>query len=478
MSKSVAFLSSLCEGNGVEPGQFREDGVETAAIPLRARLRATLSADVEKAGRKPGPVPAGSFPSHQAAQAEIDKLPAAFAADKAVKDEICRLLDARAGHGWGMKDERVLLTAGRKSFKVAQSCKTCGGAGASACLDCRGTGQVACQFCYGQGCEKCGDGKTAPCGSCQASGRVGCKPCAGSGQEMETLNVACRAAFHFECDDPADPVAAQALTVLGLRDLVGAGHVEARRGEPQAEKAQITLPFETVLPVSRLSFRVGGKPQTAVVAGLKETLVAADPFLDPLVKPGIAALLRLTRGGFAMRALLTTACKYKMVRRALILTGGHSKAFVRKALVAEYPLILSDKYARALAHHAASALLVLTRGPRRSGLVFGLVFSALVAGGYLIAGGRPLVPPRFLVAADAGLGIFTFAVTVFWIKLSARNALARLLKLGAGRKPPLQHAGAEGWAALPLLLCVWGAAVAVMRHPEWVAAAKALVIRQ
>ena len=86
--------------------------------------------------------------------------------------------------------------------------------------------------------------------------------------------------------------------------------------------------------------------------------------MDSLVKPGIAALNKIVRGPMATGALFKRARSYRMIKDVTDRISYQKRNKVLSHLRDEYPIGLSDKYAKALIIFAEKSLGKLTARPR------------------------------------------------------------------------------------------------------------------
>jgi hypothetical protein len=198
-----------------------------------------------------------------------------------------------------------------------------------------------------------------------------------------------------------------------------------------------------------------------------------EPFLDRFVKPGITALLKLSRGPLATEPLVATACKYRLLRDALSGVGHQTKKKTYAAVVADYPVILSDKYARAAVKYAALAISALTAGPRKKGLMIGTAASAALFAIYFLAGPRAalsLVLGKHVLAADILLWIIACSGSIFLIRTLAAQRLKALLPQASAKTKGLPPAEQQLWQALGITLLLWLlCAVFTSPPPLWLA---------
>jgi hypothetical protein len=167
---------------------------------------------------------------------------------------------------------------------------------------------------------------------------------------------------------------------------------------------------------------------------------------------------------------MATACKDRLVREALRTSAGHTKKRVYQDILKEYPLIVSDKYARAAATHAAGALAALNARPRRTGLALGAVLAGGLFALYWLALPelRARAPQPLL--ADIGVLCAGWGVAVLAVRLMVARGLQKILPpdMMAGGKAPVS-AGVYAVYAGIIAAALW-AGGAFAAKAEWLMA--------
>src|SRR5690606_31895477 len=113
----------------------------------------------------------------------------------------------------------------------------------------------------------------------------------------------------------------------------------------------------------------------------------------------------------------------------------HNKKTVYQKTLKSYPLVLSDKYARAAIKYAGDALLRIGDGPRWRGFVNGTALSAALSALYFVTPLRALIldamgrhgAAHHMLLPDIAVWAAGYVATWLIIKLAAAQALARLL---------------------------------------------------
>ena len=331
-------------------------------------------------------------------------------------------------------------------------------------------GRIICMTCNGH--------QQLPCSSCNGQGSTSCAACGKTGSMTNIYLAAYTALCQFDVDwHTVAPEVHKIAEKLGIARLVPKGHVDVYWRPPEVQGDHLLVSCEAFLPVSTAEFSVEGKPYPAVIAGLQGRIVQIDPLLDAAVKPGISALMKLSKGPLAVQALIDTACKYKMIRQVIAGLARQSKNKVYQTLVRDYPVVLSDKYARATISYAYRGMLSISTGPRYKGLAVGTILAGLLAAGYYMTHLRALILAqlaekgfeRNIILCDIGVWLLGATIAIFTIKLMTAAAFKRMLPSTVQMdKGGLPSAGMQGVAAFftAAAACL-GVAAAASEKPEW-----------
>lgn len=512
--KGAERLGKLVDGNGLKAEQVRLARHETLVHQLPGEVNIVLKPDVIKGQLK------GNRPHGQVCGTEGEVMGKAaglaqqFVFDKDVHIELLQLLDKDPGRGWGIDPFRHPLAVTRKEFCVVDqclkcsgqmrySCTSCNGSGAMVCGGCNGQGVAACPNCNGSGGVGTADGGRAPCGRCASTGRIGCVTCQGAKQLRCTAcggngKLTCMECdgsgywthifdmtFHAEAEfildreqTPQDVLAV--VDRLGIRQLAIEGHAEIFRLPENPEQGHLIVPYLAFLPLCNAEFSIEGKQYPAGVAGLTGRIMGIDPVLDPVMKPGINALFKLSKGPLAVEALIDQACKYRLLRQVISGLSHHSKKQVYFTLAKEYPLVVSEKYLKGAIKYADIALLALGKGPRIKGLLLGTAAAAGLYAGYYMSPVRGVIMSQ-LVEMEArhleilpDIAVFAAGYLLAWlaVKYMAAGALKKLLppEVQTASDKGLPSAGQQGWHALLTTLMAWAACAffAMGVKPMWV----------
>ncbi|MDE1151463.1 MAG: hypothetical protein PW788_02905 [Micavibrio sp.] len=518
--KAADRLGRIVDGNGLKAEQVRLARHETLVHQIPGAIRVALKPEMVKSQLK-GKRPHGQVMANEAAIVGLSAgIAAEFIASHDVQVEIMQHIATDPGRGWGMKHFKLPLAVTRKEYCVVDECTKCGGLAAFACATCSKTGAVpcgncnsggmaACPVCFGAGQAEMPDGNRGPCTRCNTTGKVVCPTCQGacqlrcnkcagkgsvsctecdaSGFWTHIYDVTLHAHGSFEVDRQQMPQdVQQVMDKLGVRQLATEEHAEIFRLMQEPTTAYLLVPYFAFLPLASVEFSIEGKVFPAGVAGLTGRIMGVDPLLDNIIKPGINALFKLSKGPLAAEALVDQACKYRVIRYALSGLAKHSKRYVYGQIIKEYPLVLSDKYAKAVVKYADVALLALSKGPRTKGLIVGTVVAAAISAAYFMTAAHAMVDnifkqngkPQFSVAGDAAIWLLSYVVAWLAIKIVAAGALKRMLpeSVLSNEEKGLPAAGQQGKLALLTTLVPWVAlAFFAVQKPGWVEAALKLL---
>jgi len=506
--KAADRLGRLVEGNGLKAEQVRLARHETLVHQIPGAITVELKHDIVK-GQLKGKRAFGLVLGAEGdVAAQGVTLAAESSANASVQQEILQHIGKDPVGGWGIKAFRLNLAGTRKQFSVVEDCTkckgegkyacnvcnqsgavgcgACGAQGLSACPSCNGSGmvqqadgsQVPCQRCNGGGkitCTTCQGARQLRCNACKGHGSVGCTECDQSGSWTNTYEVTLHAEGAFDLDRqhlPADVIAV--IDKLGLRQLAAEKHAEIFHLVPVAEGNKLIVPYLAFLPLANVELSVEGRAYPAAIAGLNGQVLSIEPLLDGTIKPGINALFKLSKGPLAAEALVNQACRFRLIREALAGLSKQSKRGVYQKLVKDYPLILSDKYAKATVKYASMALLALSKGPRVKGMIGGSLLGIALSAGYYLglrAGIAGALKPAIANGVDLGILLAASVAAFLTVKITAARALKRMLpdgvtgSTGAGLPP----AGQEGLMAIAIVALGWLAlAFFAQPHPGWV----------
>lgn len=504
-------IGRMIEGNGYRIEQARVSRQEVTVYKLPGKLAIGIRPNITKTqarGRNPQGQVLGSDGE---IAAQVSMLGLELLRSPGVQDDILRAADANLGK----KELNIELKSAQKDFSVitacpkcagsgAMSCGSCGASGSVSCQSCQGQGMMSCQNCYGSGqaqqsdgsrlsCIKCHGGGRIACHVCQGSKRVncpacggrrklGCSECAESGfwtaNQHVTFNI--EGGFDLEwLEIPAD--IQKIIKNIGMENFLAQKYAEVMRGNPMQSDQRLLVPYTLSFPVAKVEFSLEGKLYPAVIIGPQGKILEIEPLLDTAIKPGINALYKLSKGPMAFQALVDQACKYRLIRGVISGLLQKSKRKVYEELIAEYPQVLSDKYARAVIKYADTALLLIGNAPKRKGLIAGSAASFGIAAVYYMTGLRGFVLDllqqnnlgRHILMADILCWMAGYVASLYFIRFMAGKALQKLLPANTAQisLKSLPAAGIEGlWALLTTLIASLIAAFLAGSQPSWMTA--------
>lgn len=496
--KGTKLLAGMLDGNGVKADQVRLVKHDTQVHVVHAQMLIEMKPDMTTSQRS-GNQPVGkTLPTKEAVMAEGIARAIVLANDANVQREIGEFLDKKPGKSFGEKPFRFKLAAAHEQYSVVDQCLKCNGAttnpcatcnasGSAPCTGCVGHGFTQCPICYGTGQQQRADGARMPCTKCTGTGRSMCMTCQGqkflrcavcAGQGRTACTECDRTGFwthvydaqwHVEATFELErkmtqPEVIEVVELLGVQKTATEGHAEILRLVPEVVGDKLILPYAALLPVAQVEFSVIGKTHPAVIAGLHGTIIEIEPLLDTYIKPGVSALVKLSKGPLAAAALVASACRFKLLRQVLAGLTHHSKGHVYQKLRNEYPLVVTDKFAKATIRYADLALLALAEGPRWKGLAVGAAVGAAAYAVYFMTPAREAIRgiminqrlEQHLLAIDVLIWAIGCGIAVVTVKIFAAKALRKILPQTVQVKEHgLPAAGRQGWLAVPATLLLW-----------------------
>jgi hypothetical protein len=182
----------------------------------------------------------------------------------------------------------------------------------------------------------------------------------------------------------------------------------------------------------------------------------------------------------AAQALVEQACKYRVIRQVLSGLTKQSKKGVYQDLSKEYPVGLSEKYAKALIRYADQAVLAMGKGPRMKGMIAGCAGAVVLYAAYYFGGIRQGLLPEMIqsghkshmILPDLVIWALGYSVTILAIKMLAAGALKKLLPEEIQTEERgLPSAGEQGWMALGITFVAWFVlAFLAAPPPDWIEA--------
>ncbi len=509
--KAERNIASMCDGNGLVFGQIKLQKHETLVHQLPATLEVELKPDIvhtEIAGSRPDGEAAGS---REDVVAKADARGIDYLKTKETMAELEKHLEEIENKGWGIDPVQIpLKESTKKIYSVVQKCQKCMGSAKLACGTCNMTGVIACGNCGAQGsiaCQQCsgsgrvndGSGNYSPCARCHGVGKATCntcnglrtitcnscrgakmspcRECSGSGSWTHLFAVTYHADVSFTLDRELVPQdVMEIVDKFGVKTLASKERAEIFRMPFVLEEKRGHYPALAFFPIGKGEISVAGKHHELLVAGLQAEVVEIAPFLDAYIKKGVSALLKLSKGPMAAEALITQALKLKILRTTLSGLMHHSKKAVYAKVQKDYPLVVSEKYAKASVQYAAQAILAISDGPRNKGLLVGTGASIALSCLYFLTPFRASIYNtlkakalgQHILLCDILIWVIGYLITLYVVKLMASKALHALLPDEDEKRGGLPAAGKQG--AYALLTCFAGwfvVALMAPAKPEW-----------
>lgn len=512
-TRAAQNLGRLIDGNGLKADQLRLAKHDTIVHPVSAALVIHLKAEFTQGQMKGSHAFGETLGSKADVVSRVEGSIKDYLKSNTVLDEIEAGIAQDPYGGWGADTMRIpLKTSTRKEFSVVDKCLKCNGqikapctrcnaTGSTPCNGCQGQGSVTCPNCFGNGQVQNADGTRSPCTRCNGTMRIPCNTCLG--QKMSPCTLCNQQGFVncTECDasgfwthtfqsyfvaeitfildrDSLPEKVLAAIDAIGVRQLASEGFAEIFMLEGVLHERTAEIPLVAFFAMSDAEYKIEGRSYNAVVAGLNGTVLDIDTLLDPVIKPGINALLKLSKGPLASESLISTACKYRLIRDVIGGLAYGTKKQVYLKTLKQYPLVLSDKYARAAVKYADTALLALAHAPRNKGLLIGSTASAALSFSYYMAGIRPALVTTMqnaltgkqMLLADMAVWIIGYLAALFSIKYMAGSFLKRILPEDINKKEKgLPAAGSQGIMALGATFLIWIIAAALCPiKPDWI----------
>ncbi|MCK4944910.1 MAG: hypothetical protein KAS59_01445 [Alphaproteobacteria bacterium] len=499
--KALEFLNRIVDGNGLKAGQISVKKQDTKVHYIKGGVVIEVTSKIAQ-GRKGGNEPYGQvLESKNEVIAFAEGLHLEFLKSGSLHREILDHLKQLPGQGWGMKPIKMPVPESQKEFSVIEKCPKCEGQMRISCVACSGTGVIPCKICYAKGmipcqacrstgyvqqddgsqvaclmckglgrvlCHACRNIRNLPCTICGGKGSIGCSECAQSGYSTQMFTVTYEADIQFDLfDEKHPPFVLEAVNKLGSDALGVGGHAGIFYHPAVFEKKKTIFPLTALLPIAIAELSIGGKIYPAVIAGLNARVVKIESFMDAMIKPGINALLALTKNPKEPKKLVDAACKYNILRQTLSALTNQSKRTVTQKIFMEYPEVLSEKYVNASVKYADKALLTLGKSMRIRGLVIGTILSYGLSLLYYVGPVKAKVMQIFIqknlaqfgTLVDVLVWILGYIVTIYMIKIMAAHTLRKFLPdMSKKISAKLPAAGIEGIYAIGTTLLVLFAA--------------------
>ena len=135
----------------------------------------------------------------------------------------------------------------------------------------------------------------------------------------------------------------------------------------------------------------------------------------------------------AQQALIDKALKYRLIKQVFSKTGKMSKLRILKFLKYEYPMGLSDKYAKAAIQFADKAISKITEKPRIKGMAIGTIISSLIMGAWFFVPLRKFIENMSSdekMYIDTAIAIISAFIAYYTVRIFAGKALKQFALSG------------------------------------------------
>lgn len=461
-------IMSVIDGNGAKANDVTINIQNQATLNIQGYLKIIPIADTKEeitSGRSQKGV---EHPSQGEKTASIKDITDMFPKEPAVQSEVLQKVEKQPGLGWGLQNQELDIEHEKHILFHTENCQACDAHTKVDCHSCRARGEDVCNTCLGNGritCMACDgmrdimqhDGSEKPCIKCQQRGTILCTTCRGqkritcptcqgrktiSCQQCKATGIQSvlsylqfristqfRADLGEECPEDIKDIIINQIDVdkLSIDKYIQITDVIADTNE----KEELVLNYTATLPIASVEFSIAGKLYPAVIIGYNAAVFQCEDFLDHLIKPGISALHKLTKGPMAADALLKKAQKFKILNFALKTASRTSKKKLFAKIKSDYPIGLSDKYIKAIIINTRKALKKITTKPRYIGFGLGSVLGAALCAGWFLTGVRQSVIQKIpnipIIAFDSGTVLIACLLIYFIAKVFVNKKIASLL---------------------------------------------------
>lgn len=476
---ALARFRDLLKGNGINPEKIKISKFSGETLEFLSILKMVLKTKIatrRQAGKLTGPVVVGG---PQDMQTHIEKEQFKITHSQDVIMRIKDVVLERKDIGIGLENELMRMQFLHKDFVYYEPCNPCHGQGNILCPRCNGKGSENCPRCYASGMETCpacggrqyilgpnnqnqqclrcnGSGKT-PCSQCHQSKKVQCSGCKGKMKLTcqqcnghKVISVVGMAEINVEGTYGYDreimpPNAVAKIDALGpaIRDHAQVSPIKLPQ---EVENEVMTLPYHIKLPLADLEFTIEkdgfADPATkekaedmiipAALFGYQAVLMAAPPFLEVIMAPGIKDLQAATQRGANVKALLHKAARYKTLKLIIIAAAKLPMKKAIPAVLQKTEIGLSDAGVETLLTFAYEAIKRIAMVPRLIGYVVGGAMALGVLYLYFTGFRNELMThiqkPMMQHMADALTLALSFSLAYFGGALMAASAKRNGLK--------------------------------------------------
>lgn len=460
--KALARLRAICKGNGVHTKKIilQDAAVEEVIFTAGTffELEPTSQEKVLPGRQQVGETIANPQDLERMAAELRDQAQR----NKALEEALQKQLTARKDKGFMLQDLSLPVSGFTRELSWHEPCTTCNHSGHVTCDQCHGRKYQPCQHCHGQTmmqcplcrgtghiagqrgqqpCNKCNGMRRIPCTYCRATGKIPCRKCQARGQitcpscrgqafstRVITLGLKATTRADYARGDVPEH-----MTFLIENDgpkLVARGDVSVTTRALPDDQA-LGLHYDGHFCFARLAIKLDQKPLKLEAYGTGQ-FVRLPPILDDLLAGPLHWLQRAAKGQGDVAGLLKQAGRYRAVAFTLVTTIRANAMKTAQRLLKKYPEGLSPDMAARIGKAADAAVAQITRKPRYTGLLIGLVLVTGLYALYYLGPGRDLLMPhipgnRFNVIIDLFLIFMGGTITTLSIQFSARGALHKAL---------------------------------------------------
>lgn len=508
LEKAVKRVQSVVRGNGMRGIQVALNDFEGEIISFEAYEIFRMDPQIAEKrvnGKQNGEVAGSLGDMRTKMQGTLTRI----TENADVKKYVIDLMKKRTDLGFALENQTVSLDSFNKSYVVHELCTSCSGSKALSCTACHGDGRASCYRCKGsmlvecplcQGhrtiaagggrktCTKCNGRGRAQCQVCRGRGVSQCRNCKGTGKlvcqhcgatgwgsTIGTLAVKAKCRFWYDkqalIEAETAPELPPVIDALGSRMVVDKhaditvieDPVRLKELDQEAQNNEFKIPYKVRLPWGTISFHLKEKIITGKLFGLHPELVEMEPFLEEPLIPGLRLLDEAARTPGNAVGKIKDASRFRAIGEALVLASRMSHARAFEAIEKRYPFGLKNETLHQMLVSADLALKNVTRRPRRTGVIMGLVLSLILLCGFYIAPLRAYIYPSIpgdlpRIAIDMVLLLTVMALTWLMVQATAANALQEAMKhlLPPNKRKTLRpKPGQAGVVGVALALLLW-----------------------
>jgi hypothetical protein len=496
---AVARIRKQVQGNGLRPSSVELRSMTGEVYSFFATTSVKLTPTVQE-GKRAGRFTDGQIIQPNQIEAAIQEFIGRAASDRGVLGLVHETILSRPDHGFGVVGENIPLPQVARTFIAHEACAACRGNGGTQCHNCHGQMRITCYRCHGQGgvpcitctgrgqiltpqgpivchacagrglsaCPVCQGNRLIVCPECQGQGKRICEACQGQGWNTKSWAVTLSAQTSFRMRTQGLPP-----SLVSLVDRVGGARLAAdhhakitpitgkaaedwRHEADIDDGASLWFLYRAEIPFAELDIAMGKAAIKPKLAGYKARMVDVPDFMDALLRPGAQHLADAAQGGAGASQMILAASRYRALGDVLRGLVRAAPKRVLKSVSENYPLGMSDAFARKIVKDSSTALSRLSLWPRTVVMLAGLACAFGILAGFYLYGGRAFVantltahnwPSLIAWASDIALVVAIGLAGTHAIRVMARRSLRTVLEgLGvvAGGKLPLPNPGVPG----------------------------------